>query len=204
MVDSVTALGGASGSTSQTSGLGSLDSDVFLQLMVAQLRYQNPMEPTDATAMMEQTAQFTTVETLQAIAETQRQIINMSQLNTAMDMVGKQVEAIDSFGAPTEGVVQGIKFTIDGVVLELEHTNVALTDVLSVNVVEGGGGPVDAPVVDTAEAPTVETGSAVVTDPGTDGGGDAAVSDSGPGPAGPQPIQEPFVGDGPAEDGGTA
>ena len=141
MVDSVTALGGAQSPTSASAGLGSLDSDVFLQLMVAQLRYQNPMEPTDATAMMQQTAQFTTVETLQSIAETQRQLINMSQLNTAMDMVGKEVEAIDATGAPANGVVEGIKFTIDGVVLELEDRDVPLVNVLSVNVVEPAAVP---------------------------------------------------------------
>lgn len=135
MVDSVTALGGGAQPPAQ-SGLGALDSDVFLQLMVAQLRYQNPMEPTDASAMMQQTAQFTTVETLQSIADTQRQLINMSQLNTAMDMVGKEVEAIDDTGARTQGVVEGIRFTIDGVVLELEDSDVQLVNVLSVNVLE--------------------------------------------------------------------
>lgn len=142
MIDSVT--GGAATPTTGTGGLGSLDSDTFLQLMVAQLRYQNPMEPTDASAMMEQTAQFTTVETLQSIAETQRQLINMSQLNTAMDMVGKDIEAIDFNGANTSGVVEGVRFSIDGVVLELEHTDVPLVNVLSVNVIDqdtGGGDP---------------------------------------------------------------
>lgn len=141
MIDGVN----ASRSTASSSGvgLGSLDSDVFLQLMVAQLRYQNPMEPADASTMMQQTAQFTTVETLQQIAETQRQLINMSQLGTAMDMVGKEIEAIDFSGTRTGGVVEGIRFTVDGVILELEHADVPLVNVLSVNVTEGaetGGG----------------------------------------------------------------
>ncbi len=136
MIDGVNAATGAASSSSRV-GLGSLDSDVFLQLMVAQLRYQNPMEPADASTMMQQTAQFTTVETLQEIAETQRQLINMSQLGTAMDMVGKEIEAIDFSGARAGGIVEGIRFTVDGVILELEHADVPLVNVLSVNVAEG-------------------------------------------------------------------
>lgn len=138
MIDGVNAT---TPSTTGATGLGALDSDVFLQLMVAQLRYQNPMEPADASTMMQQTAQFTTVETLQQIADTQRQLINMSQLGTAMSMVGKEVHAIDFGGARTYGVVEGIRFTIDGVVLELEHSDVPLVNVLSVHEgTETGGG----------------------------------------------------------------
>ena len=34
-------------------GLGQLDSDAFLKLLVAQMKYQNPLAPTDASAMLE-------------------------------------------------------------------------------------------------------------------------------------------------------
>ena len=38
----------SSSSTSKKSG-GSLDKDAFLQLLVAQMKYQDPLEPTDNT-----------------------------------------------------------------------------------------------------------------------------------------------------------
>jgi flagellar basal-body rod modification protein FlgD len=142
MIDSVSAISTGAARTSGNS-LGSLDSDVFLQLMVAQLRYQNPMEPTDATAMMQQTAQFTTVETLQAISETQQQLMNMAQLSTALDMVGKRVEAIGFDGLRKEGDVTGVRFSIDGVILEMDGTDIPLVNVVSVNQpppAEGGEG----------------------------------------------------------------
>lgn len=142
MIDGVTSSGAAA---SNTGGLGDLGSDVFLQLLVAQLRYQNPMEPADATSMLQQTSQFTMVETLQGIADTQQQLINMSQLSAGLDMVGNEVEAVGYDGLIVNDVVDGVRFAPEGVILELGGgTEVPLANVISVNVVaegssDGGG-----------------------------------------------------------------
>jgi flagellar basal-body rod modification protein FlgD len=90
--------------------LGALGADAFLQLLVAQLRYQNPMEPTDSTTMMQQTAQFTQVETLKALAETQNQLMGLTQLSLAVGMIGSEVTAVGNDGRPVQGTVGGIRF----------------------------------------------------------------------------------------------
>lgn len=46
----------------------SLDKDAFLKLLVAQMQYQDPLEPTSNTEYMSQLAQFSTVEELQNLA----------------------------------------------------------------------------------------------------------------------------------------
>ena len=58
-----------SGSTSSTGSSGSAtpatslaSQDVFLQLLVAQLKNQNPSQPTDGTAFVTELAQFTTLQ----------------------------------------------------------------------------------------------------------------------------------------------
>ena len=136
MIDGVSS---ASAAPTTGGGLGDLGSDVFLQLLVAQLRYQNPMEPADATTMLQQTSQFTMVETLQGIAETQQQLMNMSQLSAGLDMVGKEVEAIGFDGLLVVDLVEGVRFSPDGVILELPgDIEVPLANVISVNVVENG------------------------------------------------------------------
>lgn len=48
----------------------SLDKDAFLQLLVAQMQYQDPLQPTSNTEYMSQLAQFSTVEELQNIDST--------------------------------------------------------------------------------------------------------------------------------------
>jgi flagellar basal-body rod modification protein FlgD len=56
--------------TSQTSSASSPDNvseNEFLQLLVAQIQYQDPTNPTDSTAFVTQLAQFSSLEQLIAI-----------------------------------------------------------------------------------------------------------------------------------------
>lgn len=114
-------------------GLEALGSDAFLQLLVAQLRYQNPMNPGDGTEMLQQTAQFTTVETLQAISEAQNQLLGLSQVNLAVGVVGKPVAAIDLDGRRIFGTVDSIRFTADGPMLRIGSSEVPLDNVVSID-----------------------------------------------------------------------
>ena len=45
-----------------------MDKDTFLKLLVAQLKYQDPLSPADPQQFLAQSAQFTTVEKLEEIA----------------------------------------------------------------------------------------------------------------------------------------
>lgn len=72
----------------------SMDKDSFLQLLVAQMKYQDPLEPTSNTEYISQYAQFSQVESLQ----------NMSQnmdLQRASSLVGQMVyvKTTDESGA---------------------------------------------------------------------------------------------------------
>lgn len=95
-------------------GLGKLGGDAFLQLLVAQLKYQNPMQPTDGAAMLQQTAQFTQVETLKKLADAQAQLLGYHQAAVASSMVGQQVIAVDADGIEFTGIVDRVRFTADG------------------------------------------------------------------------------------------
>lgn len=76
-VSSASSAAGAAGtaSTAQTDSgsvadrLGSMSKDTFMALLVAQLKYQNPMQPTDSMDFVNQLAMFSMIEQLQAIRE---------------------------------------------------------------------------------------------------------------------------------------
>jgi len=51
MISGLGAAGGLPTGDSALTALGGLGSDGFLKLMVAQLQYQNPMAPSDPSAM---------------------------------------------------------------------------------------------------------------------------------------------------------
>ena len=57
-------------STKDNSSNSSLDKDAFLQLLVTQMQYQDPLEPTSNTEYMAQLAQFSSVEELQNLSST--------------------------------------------------------------------------------------------------------------------------------------
>lgn len=61
-----------------------MDKDAFLQLLVAQMRYQDPLEPTSNTEYISQYAQFSQVEQMQNMAGTM-------ELQRAASLVGQEV-----------------------------------------------------------------------------------------------------------------
>ncbi|MDJ0497478.1 MAG: flagellar hook capping FlgD N-terminal domain-containing protein [Acidimicrobiia bacterium] len=134
----IEAVGGAAANqpAQAGNGLGQLDSNAFLQLLVAQMKYQNPLAPTDATAMLEQTAQFTTVETLQAISETNQALLGFQQTTMALGVVGKNVNAISLDGIPVEGVAESVRFTADGPFIQLDNgMEIPMANVIEVSAV---------------------------------------------------------------------
>ena len=132
MIDPVSS-GYNAGSSDPSSPLSQLGSDAFLKLLVAQLKYQNPMEPNDGAAMLQQTAQFTTVETLQSIAAMNQQLMGFQQVTMGLGLVGKSVDAIGLNDLPVSGTVESMRFTVDGPVLVLDSgESVPMTNVISV------------------------------------------------------------------------
>ena len=71
--------------TSSKDKKNELSKDAFIQLLVTQMRYQDPLNPMDNSEMIAQLAQFTALEQMMNVAQgSQRQLAN--------SMVGKYVE----------------------------------------------------------------------------------------------------------------
>jgi flagellar basal-body rod modification protein FlgD len=118
-------------SASQPSA-NSMDKDTFLQLLVAQMRYQDPMNPTDSAQFLAQTAQFTALEKMEAVAEQTAQALGAQMAFGASSLVGRQVTYLDADGATATGAVDAVRFTPDGPVLDVGGTEVALGEVQSI------------------------------------------------------------------------
>lgn len=108
LVESNSAASIANKSSDVKTGNSSLDKDAFLQLLVAQMKYQDPLEPTSNTEYISQYATFSELEQMQ----------NMSaslELSRASALVGETVlmKITDSTGRTTS--VQG---NVDYVVYE--------------------------------------------------------------------------------------
>lgn len=108
------------------SSLGQLDGDAFLKLLVAQMKYQDPMSPSDGSEMMRQTAQFTQVQTMQELVSMQQQLMGLQQTAIGSDLIGHHVTATTETGAEVAGVVDGMRFTDEGPLLQVGEHEVPL------------------------------------------------------------------------------
>jgi flagellar basal-body rod modification protein FlgD len=109
----------SSTATAKTSdGASAMGPDAFMKLLVAQLKYQNPMAPADGQAYMTQMATFTQVEKLDQLVKAQTDAAQWQQRVSAEGLVGRQVSGTVD-GLITKGSVEGVRYTKDGPVLEL-------------------------------------------------------------------------------------
>ena len=94
-------------STKGTDKNSGMDKDAFLQLLVAQMKYQDPLEPTSNTEYISQYAQFSQVEALNNMSTTM-------ELSRYSSYVGKEVviQSTDASGKTTEtrGFVDYVTF----------------------------------------------------------------------------------------------
>ena len=82
-----------------------MDKDTFLKLLVAQLRYQDPTKPMDGAQFVAESAQFTTVEVLQKLQESQAQLLSFQSTLLSSGLIGKTVTAMGVDGKEVTGVV---------------------------------------------------------------------------------------------------
>jgi flagellar basal-body rod modification protein FlgD len=85
-----------------------MDKDTFLKLLVAQMRYQDPSNPTDPTQFMSQTAAFTQVEKLDQLVTQNASIVALQKTMNAGALVGHTVSYTDDSGAAQTGAVTSV------------------------------------------------------------------------------------------------
>jgi hypothetical protein len=142
--------------TADQSGNNTLNEDTFLQLLVAQLKYQDPMNPADSTQFLTQTAQFTEVETLQKMATQQQAQQAASQLLAASSMIGRPVTyaltAGGATGTPKPTGVLSVRGTLSRDAAVGTHAS-ASTDIFTKS---GAKIPIDLDFTKTASGWTVQ------------------------------------------------
>ncbi len=121
---------GTSSSSSSSSSL--LDPQAFLELLVAQLKYQDPTNPTDMSSFMNQTAMLSQVQTMNSMSTQLSSLASTEQTPAATSLLGKQVSWTDSSGNINSGVVSAVALASTGAMLQIGSHSVALSSVSGV------------------------------------------------------------------------
>ena len=112
MTAPVTGTGGTAYTTPASSAVDRPDQmgkDVFMKLLVAQMRYQDPGNPVDSSQMMAQTATFSQVEKLEQLVNQNASMLVLQESATAGALVGRTATYTDTTGASKTGVVTSVK-----------------------------------------------------------------------------------------------
>ncbi|MDQ0348924.1 MULTISPECIES: flagellar hook assembly protein FlgD [Ancylobacter] len=115
---SINALGGTSAASAPAAkpAGGTLDYSAFLQLLIAQMKNQDPTEPMDTAQYMGQLASFSQVEQSVAANAKLDQLLTSSALQIADAAVGRTVTSAD--GSVT-GQVASVRISSDAPVATL-------------------------------------------------------------------------------------
>ena len=103
-------------------------SEMFLNLLVTQLRNQDPSSPMDSTQMISQTSQLASMEQLTSLTKTTTDGYSLQMRNAAANILGKQVSWTDADGAPKSGLATAVSFSGDVPTVTVGSDTVALTD----------------------------------------------------------------------------
>jgi len=118
-----TPLGDAATSAAQDTGTASLlQPNTFLSLLVDELKYQDPLDPTNSSDFMNQIAELSQVEQLQTVSSS-------SEISEAAGLIGQTVTADDISGQSVTGKVTGVTNGASGPTLDVDGETVDLSAV---------------------------------------------------------------------------
>jgi flagellar basal-body rod modification protein FlgD len=104
----------ATTSSSATQALSSqIGKDTFLKLLAAQLKNQNPLNPTDDQQFLAQMAQMSEVEQVTNLAQGQQEATRSQQMTEAVGLIGHTVSWLDANGTQS-AVVASVQAGVDG------------------------------------------------------------------------------------------
>lgn len=121
----------ATGQTASTAK-NTLDSQAFLNLLVAQLANQDPSSPMDTNDLMAQTTQLATMEQLTELTATSREGFALQMRMAAAGLVGQQVTYTDAEGKTQTGIVSSVSYKTAVPTVMVGDTEVSLDAVATV------------------------------------------------------------------------
>jgi flagellar basal-body rod modification protein FlgD len=122
----------AGSSTASATRATGLDRDAFMQLLLAQLRNQDPMKPMEDKEFIGQMAQLNTLEEMQKLNDNLQQLSLMQGLLNGSNLIGRYVRASAADGSIIEGAVTSVSVSNKQVMLQIGGKTVPVSQVLEV------------------------------------------------------------------------
>lgn len=116
-----------------TNGFGDLSSEQFMKIMFTELANQDPLEPNDSQAMLDQLSSIRSIESDMQLSERLNQMVDRSDFSAASNMIGSVISGITIDAKQTIDTVFSVSQTDSGPILNLlGGERVRLADVIEV------------------------------------------------------------------------
>jgi flagellar basal-body rod modification protein FlgD len=112
--------------TSDTQGLtgvnrmSDLSSEQFIQILITELQNQDPFNPNDTSALLEQISSIRNIESQMDLQTSMEALVSQNQVASAGGMIGKYVEGHNASNNVVGGVVTSVRVSGDEIILELD------------------------------------------------------------------------------------
>jgi flagellar basal-body rod modification protein FlgD len=117
---SVGAIGGNASNLTGVNRFGELDTGEFINVLITELQNQDPFNPQDTTALLEQLSSIRNIESQLGLQNKLDELVLQNQVATAGNMIGNLVEGNDTKGEWSEGLVMSVRVADGEVTLELD------------------------------------------------------------------------------------
>jgi flagellar basal-body rod modification protein FlgD len=119
-------------STTAAGGVSGLGTTQLLQLLVAQLQNQDPLNPVTNSDFFNQLTSLNQVEGLSTLNANFSQQLQLQQLTQGSSLLGKTVNYTPTGGTATSGVVSAVNVSNGQIVLAVGSDQVSLSQITSV------------------------------------------------------------------------
>ncbi|MCK1388057.1 flagellar hook assembly protein FlgD [Bradyrhizobium sp. 21] len=131
--DSTSKSSSSTNPPTSTSSTG-VDYNTFLQLLIAEMKNQDPTNPMDTSQYMSQFAQLSSVEQAMQTNTKLDSLLSSQSLSQANGLIGKTVSFTDATGASFSGKVASVSINADGSIATLaDGTKVAVGPGLTIS-----------------------------------------------------------------------
>ena len=97
-----------SSSSATSSGLAGITPDDFLQMLITELKNQDPMNPTNSDQIMQQISQIRNIQATSDLTTSLNSVVLGQSLATAGSLIGRQIEGLASNGTQVSGAVSSV------------------------------------------------------------------------------------------------
>lgn len=120
-MDPISSLGNSSTptATAPVDRYSDLTSQDFVKIMFTELGNQDPMQPNDSKALLDQLSSLRNIQSSMDLSTKLKDLVDQGQLNSASGLIGKFVRGLSDQNQMVTGEVYSVSRTDDGAVLNL-------------------------------------------------------------------------------------